>query len=96
MSEQFNEPQEPQAQQDPNALLHASGVQPSFTGLSLNAYRLEDQGCWSFGVVAAGAYCEIYRCKLGGFDDDLREAANPGFKAQRYEDAVKAGLYNTG
>lgn len=67
----------------PAPVLHASGAEPNFTGLTFSAYRLEDQGVWSFGVTLAGAYVELVRAKLGGVDDDLREAAQPGFKEDR-------------
>lgn len=62
-------------------LVHASGVEPVSTGLTLVAYRLADQGAWSFGVDLGGTYVELARKKLGGIDDDLREVATPGYKA---------------
>jgi hypothetical protein len=69
-----------------------AGVAPSAVGLGLVAYRLEDEGYWSFGVHMGGAYIELATKKLGFVDDDLREAAMPGQRHQRYLDSITNGL----
>lgn len=53
------------------------------TGLTLEARRLPDQGLWLFGVTVNGAFVPLVSKKLGGVDDDLREAEEPGFKKAR-------------
>ena len=59
-----------------------------YEGLTLEAHRNEDQGVWQFGVTLAGAFVVLATRKLGGVDDDIREAIQPGFKAAR---AAQAG-----
>lgn len=61
----------------------SSGPQSVYTGLTVEARRLADEGRWVFGVVMGGAFIALTDRKLGGVDDDLREAAQPGFKAAR-------------
>jgi len=56
---------------------------PDFDDLVIEAYRLPDQGVWVFGVTMGGAFISLTSKKLGGVDDDLREAAQPGFKKAR-------------
>lgn len=56
-----------------------------YTKLTLEAHRNEDQGVWEFGVQLSGAYVVLAVRKLGGVDDDIREAIQPGFKATRAE-----------
>lgn len=57
--------------------------QNDYTSLSLEAHRNPDQGVWQFGVYLSGAFVVIATRKLGGVDDDIREAIQPGFKAAR-------------
>ena len=54
-----------------------------YEGLTLEAHRVEDQGVWRFGVNLSGAFVVLFERKLGGVDDDIREAIQPGFKAAR-------------
>ena len=47
--------------------------------------RLPDQGRYVFGVLLEGAFVAFADAKLGGIDDDIREAKQPGFKRDRAE-----------
>lgn len=58
-------------------------AQNDYTKLTLEAHRNEAQGVWEFGVQLSGAYVVLAVRKLGGIDDDIREAIQPGFKAAR-------------
>jgi hypothetical protein len=46
----------------------------SYTSLSVEARRLEDQGRWVFGVTIEGAFVAFADRKLGGVDDDIVRA----------------------
>lgn len=54
-----------------------------YTDLTLEAHRVPEQGVWRFGVNLSGAFVTLFERKLGGVDDDIREAIQPGFKAAR-------------
>lgn len=58
-------------------------AQDHYTGLTLEARRNQDAGQWEFGVNLSGAFVLLTTRKLGGVDDDIREAIQPGFKAAR-------------
>jgi hypothetical protein len=73
-------------------VLPHAGVAPTYTGLGVVAIRSEEQQAWIFGVNLGGVFVELVRRKLGGIDDDLQEAATPGFKQNRWDLAVKNGL----
>lgn len=45
--------------------------------------RRPDQGLWVLGVTFKGSDHVFGTRKLGGIDDDVREALEPGFKAKR-------------
>lgn len=49
------------------------------------AKRLSDQGRYVFGVMLEGAFVPFADAKLGGVDDKIREAKQPGFKQARAE-----------
>ncbi len=54
-----------------------------YDGLAVQARRNEHQGVWEFGIDLSGAFVVIATRKLGGVDDDIREALEPGFKQAR-------------
>lgn len=54
-----------------------------YEGLTLEAHRNGEAGRWEFGVRMGGAFIKLVERKAGGVDDDLREAAEPGFKKNR-------------
>lgn len=69
-----------------------AGEPPTHTDLRVNAYRLADQGRWVFAVVMDGAVIPIIDAKLGGIDDDLREAREPGYRkrlAEAYQQELR-------
>lgn len=70
----------------PEAPVAPVGPADSFSGLTVNARRSADTGQWIFSVTMGGAEIDLYAKKLGGVDDDLQEAATPGFKKKRADD----------
>ena len=56
-----------------------------FDGLTVSVRRNADKGLWEAYVVLNGAEWIIAQRKLGGLDDDLQEAATPGFREKRRE-----------
>lgn len=62
-----------------------TGPSDSYNGLAMWAKRNAEQGVWQFGVTLDGVEVVLFAKKLGGLDDDLREAFQPGFKQQRAE-----------
>lgn len=61
------------------------GPTTGYTGLTVTARRDADQGRWVFGVEMGGAFIPLADAKLGHVDDELQEAATPGFKLSRRE-----------
>ena len=60
-----------------------TGPADSYTSLTMWAKRNAEQGVWQFGVTLDGVEVVLFAKKLGGLDDDLREAFQPGFRQQR-------------
>lgn len=54
-----------------------------FDGLTVSVRRNESQNVWEAYVTVGGAEWVVASRRLGGFDDDLQEAATPGFKEKR-------------
>lgn len=55
----------------------------SFEGLTVSVRRNDDKSLWEAYVSFGGVDWVIAARKLGGLDDDLQEAATPGFKEKR-------------
>jgi hypothetical protein len=49
-------------------------LEPVYTGLTVDAYRREDQGAWEFAVNLDGARIVFAARKLGGIDSDIESA----------------------
>lgn len=54
-----------------------------FDGLTVSVRRNADKAIWEAYVTLGGVDWVIAARKLGGLDDDLQEAATPGFKEKR-------------
>jgi hypothetical protein len=54
-----------------------------FDGLTVSVRRNADKGQWEAYIVVGGVEWTLASRKLGGFDDDLQEAATPGFLEKR-------------
>lgn len=54
-----------------------------FTDVPVNVRRNDTNGLWEVYVSFGGIDVVIHSRKLGGIDDDLQEAATPGFKEKR-------------
>lgn len=64
-----------------------------WTGVPVEVRRDATAGLYFFGVNIGGAFIAFGQRKLGGVDDDLKEAAYPGFQKQRAEaDAQARGV----
>jgi hypothetical protein len=55
----------------------------SFDNLTVNVRRNTDKGQWELFVLLGSVEWVFGTRKLGGLDDDLQEAATPGFKEKR-------------
>ncbi len=67
----------------PVALVDTAVSTTSFEGLTVSVRRNADKGLWEAFVTLNGAEWILGQRKLGGLDDDLQEAATPGFKEKR-------------
>ena len=86
MSDQYTEqpkPEQEQPKQTAWAQLNAKGDARQLDGRSISLRRDPVQGRYVFGVLVDGAFISFADRKLGGVDDDLKEAALPGFKGER-------------
>ncbi len=80
---QPEQPEQPLAAAAPEAAVEPAEPADPYKGLTLEVRRLADEGRYVFGVVVKGAFVALADKKLGGIDDDIREAAQPGFKKAR-------------
>lgn len=76
----------------PPAAVTATGPSDSYHDLNMWARRNASAGAWEFGVTLDTVDVVLFSRKLGGLDDDLREAFQPGFRAQRAEAYLRERL----